>query len=56
MTVPVPASFQANLNNLGPYTMRHRFWTAEAVSKGSYGKIKADSSVAQQRHSTVKNS
>lgn len=38
------------------YLIESRVWTVEAISKGSYRKVKTDSSVARQRHSTVKNS
>lgn len=38
------------------YLIERGVWAAEAISKGSYRKIKTDISVARQKRSTVKNS
>lgn len=37
------------------YLAAHRVWSAEAISKGSYRKVKTDSADAPQEHSAVKN-
>lgn len=37
------------------YLVAHRVWSAEAISKGSYRKVKTDSADAPLKHSAVKN-
>lgn len=37
------------------YLGAHRVWSAEAISKGSYRKVKTDSADAPQERSAVKN-
>lgn len=37
------------------YLAAHRVWSAEAISKGSYGKVKTGSGDVPQKHCAVKN-